>query len=133
MTISFATSLLNSRADQITAARDGGSGAGSIRIYDGTRPAKGGTATTLLAEVNFSDPSGSSSNGVLTANNIAAQDAVANGTASWFREVDSGGAFVLDGSITADGGGGDLEVNTTQIVVGNPVEITSYTITEANG
>jgi len=39
----------------------------------------------------------------------------------------------LDGSITADGGGGDLEVNTTQIVVGNPVEITSYTITEANG
>ena len=133
MTISFATSLLNSRADQITAARDGGTGTGSIQIYNGTRPATGGAVTTLLAEVNFSDPSGTSSGGVLTANNIPPQDAVANGTASWFREVDSSGAFVLDGSITADGGGGDLEVNTTQIVVGNPVEVTSYTITEANG
>lgn len=131
MTIEINDTLANARADQITTARDAGAGAGLIRIYDGVRPTKGGTVTTLLAELTFSDPSSpAASNGVLTANTITGANAVATGTATWYREVDSNGLFVLDGDVGVSGS--DLNLNTTSIVVGNPVNITSYIVTEGN-
>lgn len=131
MAIEINNTLANSRADQITTARDAGAGAGLIRIYDGARPVKGGTATTLLAELTFSDPSSpSASSGVLTASTITGANAVATGTATWYREVDSNGVFVLDGDVGVSGS--DLNLNTTSIVVGNPVNITSYVVTEGN-
>ena len=93
MTIQSADTLCNFRADQITAAREAGTGAGLIRIYDGTRPSKGGTPTTLLAELTFSDPSSPSAvGGVLTANAITGDSSAnAYGAATWFREVGSDG------------------------------------------
>lgn len=131
MAIEINDTLANARADQITAARDAGAGAALIRIYDGTRPAKGGAVTTLLAELTFSDPSSpSASSGVLTASTITGANAVATGTATWYREVDSNGLFVLDGDVGTSGS--DLNLNTTSIVVGNPVNITSYVVTEGN-
>jgi hypothetical protein len=131
MAIEINDTLANSRADQITTARDAGAGAGLIRIYDGVRPAKGGTATTLLAELTFSDPSSpAASSGVLTASTITGANAVATGTATWYREVDSNGVFVLDGDVGVSGS--DLNLNTTSIVIGNPVNITSYIVTEGN-
>lgn len=131
MAIEINDTLANSRADQITVARDAGAGAGLIRIYDGARPSKGGAATTLLAELTFSDPSSpSASGGVLTASTITGANAVATGTATWYREVDSNGLFVLDGDVGVSGS--DLNLNTTSIVVGNPVNITSYVVTEGN-
>jgi len=131
MAIEINDTLANSRADQITAARDAGAGAGLIRIYDGVRPAKGGAATTLLAELTFSDPSSpSAASGVLTASTITGANAVATGTATWYREVDSNGLFVLDGDVSTSGS--DLNLNTVSIVVGNPVNITSYVVTEGN-
>lgn len=134
MTIEINDTLANARADQITTARDAGAGAGFIRIYDGVRPAKGGAATTLLAELTFSDPSSPSAvSGVLMANAITGANAVATGTATWYREVDSNGVFVLDGDVgTTPGPGIDLVLNTDSIVVGNPVNITSYIVTEGN-
>lgn len=131
MAIEINDTLANARADQITVARDAGAGAALIRIYDGTRPAKGGAVTTLLAELTFSDPSSpSASSGVLTASTITGANAVATGTATWYREVDSNGLFVLDGDVGTSGS--DLNLNTTSIVVGNPVNITSYVVTEGN-
>lgn len=131
MAIEINDTLANSRADQITTARDAGAGVGLIRIYDGVRPAKGGTATTLLAELTFSDPSSpAASSGVLTASTITGANAVATGTATWYREVDSNGVFVLDGDVGVSGS--DLNLNTVSIVVGNPVNITSYIVTEGN-
>ena len=56
MTLGLATTLRNARLDQITTAIDAGT-AGLLRIYDGSRPATGGAATTLLAELTLSDPS----------------------------------------------------------------------------
>jgi len=131
MAIEINDTLANSRADQITTARDAGAGAGLIRIYDGARPAKGGAATTLLAELTFSDPSSpSAASGVLTASTITGANAVATGTATWYREVDSNGLFVLDGDVGTSGS--DLNLNTVSIVTGNPVNITSYVVTEGN-
>lgn len=131
MAIEINDTLANSRADQITTARDAGAGAGLIRIYDGARPAKGGAVTTLLAELTFSDPSSpSAASGVLTASTITGANAVATGTATWYREVDSNGLFVLDGDVGTSGS--DLNLNTVSIVTGNPVNITSYVVTEGN-
>ena len=135
MTLGYAAALRNAQLDQITARQDGGAGAALLRIYDGSRPATGGAATTLLAELTLSDPSAAAaSGGVLTYNAITADpSANATGTATWFRIVQSDGTtHVMDGSVTATGGGGDLELNTASIVAGANVAITAGTITAGN-
>jgi hypothetical protein len=104
-----------------------------LRLYDGARPATGGAATTLLAELTCNATfAPASSGGVLTLNAIA-QDASANatGTATWFRIVKSDGTtFVMDGSVGVSGS--DLNVTTTSIVATQPVSVSSFVITEAN-
>jgi len=131
VTLGLVVALRNSRLDQITAAIDAGT-AGLLRIYDGSRPATGGSATTLLAELTFSDPSApAASSGTLTFNAITA-DASANatGTATWFRIVTSAAAFVLDGSVSTSGA--DINFNSTSFVVGGNVAVTSLVFTEGN-
>jgi len=133
MALGFATTLRTARASQIVAAIDAGAGAGKLRLYNGTRPATGGTVTTLLAELTFSDPCGTVTNGVLTFNNITSDaSADTTGTATWFRIVDSTGAFVLDGTITVTGGGGDITMTSTSIQAGVTVDATSLVFTEDN-
>lgn len=132
MAIAYATTLRNTMLDAINVAVNAGAGAGLLRIYDGTRPATGGTATTLLAELTFSDPAfGAAGSGVITASAIT-QDASANatGTATWFRVVDSNAAFVMDGNVGTSGS--DLNLTTTSIVSGQPVSVTSFVITGGN-
>ena len=134
MAIGFSTGLRNSRNDAIGTATDAGTGAGKTRIYDGTRPATGGTATTLLFETTYSDPSyAASSGGVLTANAITA-DASANatGTATWGRAVDSDDNFLLDFDAGESGSGADLILVTAAIVAGTEQGITSFVITDGN-
>lgn len=133
MALGFATTLRTARASQIVAAIDAGAGAGKLRLYNGTRPATGGTVTTLLAELTFSDPCGTVTNGVLTFSGIASDaSADTTGTATWFRIVDSTGAFVLDGTITVTGGGGDITMTSTSIQAGVTVDATSLVFTEDN-
>ena len=129
MALGFVTSLRNSRLDQITSAVGS---SGLLRIYDGSRPATGGTATTLLAELTCNAIfAPSASGGVLTLNSIT-QDSSANatGTATWFRITTSGGTAVIDGSVGTSGS--DLNLTTTSIVSGQPVSVTSFTLTEGN-
>lgn len=132
MALGFATTLRNARADEITAAADAGAGAALFRIYDGTRPATCGTATTLLAELTMTDPSAAAaSGGVWTASSITADSSAnATGTATWFRLVDSTGTCVLDGNVGTSGS--DLNLNSTSISTGQQVSVTSWTITEGN-
>lgn len=130
MAIAYAATLRNSMLDAITTAA--GSSA-LLRIYDGTRPATGGTATTLLAELtcNATFAPGASS-GALTLNAIT-QDSSANssGTATWFRIVKSDGTtHVLDGNVGTSGS--DLNLTTTTIVATQPVSVSSFVITEGN-
>ena len=104
-----------------------------LRIYDGSRPATAGTATTLLAELTCGTPFAAAAvNGVLTLGAIT-QDSSANatGTATWFRIVKSDGTtFVMDGSVGTSGS--DLNLTTTSIVSGQPVSLSSFVITEGN-
>ena len=133
MALGFATTLRTARASQIVAAIDAGAGAGKLRLYNGTRPATGGAVTTLLAELTFSDPCGTVTSGVLTFSGIASDASADNtGTATWFRIVDYTGAFVLDGTITVTGGGGDITMTSTSIQAGVTVDGTSLVFTEDN-
>ena len=130
MTIALATTLRTARADAITTAAGN---AALLRIYDGTRPATGGTATTLLAELTCGTPfAAGAASGVLTLGAVT-QDSSANatGTATWFRIVKSDGTtFVMDGSCGTSGS--DLNLVTTSITSGQPVQVTSFVLTEAN-
>lgn len=129
MAIALAATLRTTRADAITTAIGN---AGFIRIYDGSRPATGGTATTLLAELTGASPfAAGASSGVLTASAIT-QDSSANatGTAAWFRVVTSAAAFVMDGNCGTSGS--DLNLTTLSIVSGQPVQISSFVLTEGN-
>lgn len=131
MAVGYVTSLRNSRMDQITSAVGT---SGLVRLYDGTRPATGGAATTLLAELACSATfAPAASGGVLTVNAIT-QDSSANatGTATWGRVTTSAGVAVFDFSVTATGGGGDLQLTTVSITATQPVSITSMTLTEGN-
>lgn len=132
MTLGMATALRNARLDAITTFAGNGA---LLRIYDGTKPATGGTPTTKLAELTCGSPfAAGAAAGVLTLGAITQDSAAdATGNATWFRVVKSDGTtHVLDGTVTATGGGGDLELVTVSITTGQPVQVTSFTITEAN-
>lgn len=125
-----AATLRDAMLDAIT-TRAGN--AALLRIYSGTRPSTGGTATTLLAELTCDTPFAAAAvNGVLTLGAIT-QDSSANatGTATWFRIVQSDGTtHVLDGDVGTSGS--DLNLTTVSIVSGQPVSVTSFVITEGN-
>lgn len=130
MTLGFVSGLRNARADAITTFAGN---SGVLRIYSGTQPATGGTATTVLAELTMNATSFlAASGGVLTANAIT-QDSSANatGTASWFRLLKSDGTtIVLDGTVGTSGA--DLNLVTVSIVATQPVQVSSFVLTEAN-
>jgi hypothetical protein len=129
MALGYATGIRNSRMDVIAAAV---AGSGLLSLYDGSRPATGGSATTLLAQLTGNATyAPAASGGVLTLNAIT-QDSSANatGTATWFRWTTSGGTFCFDGNVGTSGS--DLNLTTTSIVTGQPVSVTSWTITEGN-
>lgn len=132
MTIAYVEALRNARLNAVRDQIDAGSGAGRLRIYDGTRPATGGTATTLLAELTLSDPSfAAAASGAITANSITEDSSAdATGTATWFRVVDSDSNFVLDGSVAVSGS--DLNLSSTAISSGATVSVSSMVLTAGN-
>ena len=129
MTIAYSTTVRNAMLDAITTAIGAN---GLLRIYDGSRPASGGAATTLLAQLALSATAApAASGGVLTFNAITQDSSAdASGTATWFRVTTSGGTFVIDGSVGTSGS--DLNLTTTTITATQPVSVTSFVITEGN-
>lgn len=133
MTLKIADTIRTNMVTQIINGIDADVGGGLLRIYDGTQPAKGGTATNLLAELTFSATSTSGITGGVATFAAITQDssADATGTATWFRMSDASGDFVADG--TAGTTGTDLILTTASIVATQPVSInTGGTITAGN-
>lgn len=130
MAVGMVTGLRNARLDAITTFVGA---SGKLRIYAGSRPATGGTATTLLAELTLGSTfAPAASGGVLTLNAITGDtSADATGTATWARVFKSDGTTIcFDMSVGTSGA--DLNLTTTSIVSGAAVNVTSATITEAN-
>lgn len=107
---------------------------GTLNIYTGTQPTGPDTAITsqtLLATLTFSATAfGNAEDGVATANAIVSGTAVATGTATWARMLSSGSVAEVDCSVGTSGA--DINLNTTSIVSGATVAVTSFTVTLPN-
>jgi hypothetical protein len=132
------TASRNAAADAIVDRLDAGAAAGTIDVRTGTQPASANDAATgtLLATFTLADPAfGAAAAGVasIDADPVISTTGLAAGTAGWFRAKDSDGNTVLDGAVTATGGGGELTLNTTTVSVGLTLEITGGTVTMPAG
>lgn len=133
MAISISSALATSIADVVTAAVDGGSGAGTLKVYTGSKPATVATGVTgtLLATFTLADPSAAAAAaGVATwdfSPTITATVA-ATGTAGYFRVADSSGTAVLDGTVGTSSA--DLIFSSVSWTSGGTVELSSGTTTE---
>ena len=128
----LSTSARNAAVKGVTDLIDAGPGAGTISIYSGAQPATPNTAPsgTLLATVVLGKPAfAAPSTGVSAGADPAAVNAVATGAAGWCRVADSASNAVLDGDVTASGGGGFMQLSSTALTSGAPVDITSLSLT----
>lgn len=103
-----------------------------IRLYNGTRPASGGTPTTMLCELTLSKPAGSISGSppvlTLTADDSAV--CAASGTATWARFISGNGDFSFDCDVsTITAGTGFVQLEDTSLLAGGRVGITLVAIT----
>lgn len=134
MTIRLPVASRNAAADAIAARTDAGAGSGLVRVYTGSQPASADLAATgtLLAAFTTNDPAfaaAGSGTATLDVTPALSTVGVAAGDAGWFRIVDSTGATVIDGSVSASGGGGDLIMSTITVSVGLTLQLTAGTMT----
>jgi hypothetical protein len=134
MAIRLSIAARSASANAVADLVDAEAGSGMVRVYTGAQPASADLAATgtLLAEFTLNDPAfGSAVAGVATLIVVPALSTIglASGDAGWFRVVDSVEAPVLDGSVTATGGGGDLIMSTIAVSVGLTLQLTAGTIT----
>lgn len=112
---------------------DGGAGAGVIKCYDGSMPASPDdaiTSQTLLGTLVCSDPCGTVTGKTLNFSAITQDSAAdASGTIVFCRVEDSAGNAVIDGDASVTAGSGMFKFNTTTVVAGGPIAMTSGAIT----
>lgn len=128
MPIRLSTAARNASTDAVVDLIDAGPGPGVLEVRTGSQPASANDAATgtLLATVAFADPAfGASATGTASVTDPASVNAVATGVAGWFRVKDSSGNAVFDGSVTATGGGGDLQLSSTSLTSGSAVDIST--------
>ncbi|SFM71247.1 hypothetical protein [Marinobacter pelagius] len=103
----------------------------TIELYTGTIPSSMGGAIgdTLLATLTLTNTVGTVSNGVLTLDAIT-EDASADaaGIIGWARALDRDGVEAAYFTV-ADNGTGDINFASVDISAGQPVGISSFTIT----
>jgi hypothetical protein len=116
-----------------TALIDAGSPPGILKMFTGSAPSATTSADTgtHLCTLTFSNTSfGTFSAGVGTANTITSDTNAANtGTAGYFRIYNAAGTCIAQGTVGTSGS--DINMNTTSIVAGGTVAITSMTWTQS--
>lgn len=134
MAIQFSVAVRNARLDQFETTV----GASAIlKIRTGAAPANCAAADsgTVLATLNLPADWMAAAAGGAKAMSGTWQDlsADAAGTALHFRVYDSGGATChMQGTCSATGGGGDMQIDNPTLAVGQQFNVTSFTITDGN-
>lgn len=135
MALNFDTQLRNARLAAIET--DIGSGA-ILQIRTGAKPANAAASDSgaLLASIALPADWLDAPAGGVTDLNGTWEDLSADGTgvAGHFRIYRAGSPSVcaIQGSITATGGGGDMEVDNTSFATGQSFSITLFQLTEGN-
>jgi hypothetical protein len=108
----------------VTAAIDGQTGVGFIEI---------GTAgmAAVLVSINFQKPSFTESAGVLTMAGAPKSGVAAGGGTAANARIKDGAGNVQVSGLTVGTAGTDIVLNSTTIVVGQTVTLTSATITHS--
>jgi hypothetical protein len=130
MATTINTALANDLLDAIDATFNGG----TLTIRTGAAPGANNAATgTVLATITLPADAFGAAAGAAKPFSGTWEDAAADatGTAAHFRLVNVGATRVLEGTVTATGGGGDLQVSNVAIQSGNPFQITGFTLTAA--
>lgn len=134
MTIQLSTTVRNARLDVIESTI----GTSPIlRIRTGAQPANcaASRSGTVLATVNLPSDWMQAASGGSKALSGTWQDASADasGTAAHFEIMDSTGTTChMQGSVSATGGGGDLQVDNVVFAAGQQVTVTAFSLTDAN-
>lgn len=138
MALQFDVATRNARLDAIESS-NGASCA--LQILSGSLPADCATADggTVLATLNLPSDWMAAASGGAKAKSGTWQDASADaaGTAAHFRLYNSQATLdettcFMQGTVTATGGGGDMELDNTNIAVGQQVTISSFALTDGN-
>jgi hypothetical protein len=117
-------------------------GAGSIKIYTGAPPATtltGASGTLLssgctLSATAFPTAVDGATTGLATATASAISNdtnAANTGTAGYFRALNGAGTVIVQGTVGTSAA--DMILNTTSIVAGSTVSITSWVVTLPDG
>lgn len=136
MAIQLSTTVRNARLDSIETTI--GTSA-VLKIWTGSPPANcaaTNTGTELASITCPSDWMAAASGGQKAKSGTwQTLSASATGTAGHFRVYDSTGLVPchIQGTITATGGGGDMEVSSTSFTAGQSFTITTFTLTDGNG
>lgn len=134
MSLQYSVSVRNAQLDAVESTI----GTSAImEIRSGAAPANCAAADsgTVLATLNLPSDWMAAASAGSKAKSGTWQDssADANGTAGHFRIKDSGGTTChIQGTVTATGGGGDLQVDNTSFASGQSFTISTFTITAGN-
>lgn len=134
MAIQLSAAVRNARLDAIESTI----GVSAVlKIRTGAAPADVAAADsgTVLATINLPSDWMAAASAGSKAKSGTWQDASADaaGTAAHFRIYASDGTTAhLQGTVTATGGGGDMELDNTSIAAGQSITITTFTLNEAN-
>lgn len=123
MTLTHTTAIRNSLADLVVDAIDVGTtdATGDIIIQT--------SADAILCTVTFANPAfGSASSGTATGSSFPREGtATGAGSAAKFRVRNRDNTEIFQGTVTATGGGGDMELSSTTIAVNDVVRLNTFT------
>ncbi len=120
MAVTHPTSVRNTLADTVVDLIDAGAGAGTLEYQT--------SGDVEVATCTFSDPAfGAASGGTATASAITADSSATGGTIAKARAKSSTPTEVFACSVTATGGGGDIEMNSVVVSAGQQVSTSSLT------
>lgn len=134
MAVQFSVAVRNARLDAIETTI----GVSAIlKIRTGAAPANVAAADsgTVLATLNLpSDYMAAAASGAKAKSGTWEDtSADATGTAAHFRLYQSDGTTAhMQGTVTATGGGGDLQVDNVSFATGQPFTVTGFTLTDGN-
>lgn len=137
MPVRITPELATELCDYIVDKIDVGTGTAILEVYEGAQPASPNAAPTgpLLVTFDlpnpaFGDAAITASGATATAEDILPADAIANGTAGFFRITTRDGVPLIDGSVSDLAGAGQLKLSSTTVVANVSVVIGSLTLTQ---
>lgn len=122
MAVTHPTAVRNAIADLVVDGIDAGAAAGTLEFQT--------AGSVEVATLTFSDPAfGAAASAIATANAITSDTNATGGTITKAVLQDSDGVDKILCSVTATGGGGDIELSSTSVSAGQTVGVSSLTYT----